>query len=122
MMLKFFHMLKLNKKLFGFIQICFYPNLSTPFVNKHVFLAFKITLISHNASHARGFYRSKNYPKPSEALILANRQVLTVFRSNFIYTFGKFWDPFSFALQTNVCNSANSGFMFLDSLVSLDCI
>ena len=24
------------------------------------------------------------------------------FWSNFIYTFGKFWDPFSFALQTNV--------------------
>ena len=40
--------------------------------------------------------------KSSEPLILANRQVLTVFRSNFLYTFGKFWDPFSFALQTNV--------------------
>ena len=35
-------------------------------------------MIFHNASHARGFYRSKNYLKPSEPLILANRQVLTV--------------------------------------------
>ena len=102
MMLKFIHMLKLSKKLFSFIQICFHPNLLTPFVNKRVLLALKITLIFHNASHARGFYRSKNYLKPSEPLILANRQVLTVFRSNFICTFGKFGDPFSFALQTNV--------------------
>ena len=90
------------KKLFSFIQICFHLNLLTAFVNKLVLLELKITLIFHNASHARGFYRSKNYLKPSEPSILANRQVLTVFRSNFIYIFGKFWDPFSFALQTNV--------------------
>ena len=53
-------------------------------------------------SDVRGFHRFRNNTMALRPLISANRWVLTVFWVNFIYTFGKFWDPFSFALQISV--------------------
>ena len=102
MTLKFLHMPKSNKRSCNFILISFHLSLLISFVNIRALLVLKVTLILHNSSHVSGFYHFKNYPMPSKPLISANRWVLTVIQLNFIYTFGTFWDPFSFALQINV--------------------